>query len=313
VIEGPVFYCVADDRYFLGAVGLINSLRLVGHDEPIVLLDCGLRDEQRELLAAEAEILTAPAEAPPTMLKAVAPLARPAEVMVLIDTDMIVTRPLADPIAHAGAGRAVAFENDTDRFVAGWGELLELGPLRRQRYVSFGFLAADGELGLEIMRLLSDRQRFVDFDRTYWRERRITDYELLYPDQDVLNAILASRVPAERVAVLDKRLAPLPPFDGLRVADEQTLSCEHADGTEPFVIHHWLVKPWLEPTHHGVYSRLLRRLLVGEDLAVRVPPERIPLRFRTGLRAYAARKRVNAAERLRYHVREPLAARRARR
>ena len=36
------FYCVADERYFLGAVGLINSLRLVGHDEPIFLLDCGL-------------------------------------------------------------------------------------------------------------------------------------------------------------------------------------------------------------------------------------------------------------------------------
>ena len=25
------FYCVADERYFLGAVAMINSLRLVGH------------------------------------------------------------------------------------------------------------------------------------------------------------------------------------------------------------------------------------------------------------------------------------------
>ena len=25
------FYCVVNERYFLGAVGLINSLRLVGH------------------------------------------------------------------------------------------------------------------------------------------------------------------------------------------------------------------------------------------------------------------------------------------
>jgi hypothetical protein len=32
------FYCVADERFFLGAVGLINSLRLVGHAEPIYLL-----------------------------------------------------------------------------------------------------------------------------------------------------------------------------------------------------------------------------------------------------------------------------------
>ena len=43
------FYCVADERYFLGAVGLINSLRLVGHTEPIFLLDCGLTAAQRRL------------------------------------------------------------------------------------------------------------------------------------------------------------------------------------------------------------------------------------------------------------------------
>ena len=55
------FYCVSDERYFLGAVGLINSLRLVGHTEPIYLLDCGLTEAQRELLAAEVELVDAPA------------------------------------------------------------------------------------------------------------------------------------------------------------------------------------------------------------------------------------------------------------
>ena len=45
------FYCVADERYFLGAVGMINSLRVLGHDEPVFLLDCGLTAEQRRLLA----------------------------------------------------------------------------------------------------------------------------------------------------------------------------------------------------------------------------------------------------------------------
>ena len=35
------FYCVADERYFLGAVGLVNSLRLVGHDEPVVCSTAG--------------------------------------------------------------------------------------------------------------------------------------------------------------------------------------------------------------------------------------------------------------------------------
>ena len=51
------FYCVADERYFLGAVGLVNSLRLVGHAEPIYLLDCGLTDAQRELLGRRGELV----------------------------------------------------------------------------------------------------------------------------------------------------------------------------------------------------------------------------------------------------------------
>ena len=88
------FYCVADERYFLGAVAMINSLRLNGHREPIYLLDCGLSDEQRELLDAEVTFVEAPSETPPYLLKTVAPLAHPAEIIVLIDVDMIVC-PLA--------------------------------------------------------------------------------------------------------------------------------------------------------------------------------------------------------------------------
>ena len=310
--DGPpvAFYCVADERYFLGAVGLVNSLRLIGHREPIFLLDCGLGDEQRELLGREATLMSAPADAPPTLLKTIAPLERPADVMVLIDTDVIVTRPIAEPIAEATLGKVVAFRNDTQRHVSDWGELLDLGPVRTQPYVSFALVAFDRALGAEVLRLIEDRQGRIDFERTYWRERRITDYPLLYADQDVLNAILGSRVDADRLDAMDARLAPLPPFTGLRVADERTLRCAYDDGTEPYLVHHWLAKPWLEPTHHGVYSQLLRRLLVGDDVAIRVPDDGIPLRFRSGMRAFAERKRINARERFRYHVREPLAARR---
>jgi hypothetical protein len=293
------FYCVADDRYFLGAVGLINSLRLVGHDEPIHVLDCGLTGAQRELLGPDVELVEAPADAPPTMLKTIAPLAAPADAMVLIDTDMIVTRPLGDLIDRAAAGRVVAFENDTDRFVAAWGEALGLGPLTRHRYVSFGFLALDRPTGADVLGRLADLQDRVDFDRTYWRTQAISDYELLYADQDVLNAILAARVDPADLVALDQRLAPLPPFDGVRIADERTLRCENAAGEPPYVLHHWLVKPWLEPTHDGVYSRLLRRLLFGGDVAVRVPADAVPRWLRTGPLASAERLRINARERLR--------------
>jgi hypothetical protein len=132
---------------------------------------------------------------------------------------------------------------------------------------------------------------------------------LLYADQDVLNAILASRVERERLVVLDSRLEAIPPFDGLRVIDERTLRCAYQDGVEPYVVHHYLVKPWLQPTHHGVYSRLLRRLLIAPDVAVKVPERELPLRMRSGLLAYADRKRVNARERFRWYVGEPLASR----
>jgi len=306
------FYCVADARYFLGAVGTINSLRLHGHREDVVVCDCGLTPPQRELLAGEAEIVDAPAGSPPTLLKTIAPLARPAATMVLIDTDMIATRPLDELIGAARAGAVVAFRNDTERHVPAWGEVLDLGPVRRQPYVSFGFLAMPGELGARVLELVGERQAAIDFDRTYWREQRITDYPLLYADQDVLNAVLASRVDADALEAIDQRLAPLPPFTGLRVVDETRGRCAYTDGAEPFVLHHWLAKPWIEETHHGVYSQLLRRLLIGDDIAIRVDQADLPLRFRSGPRAYAERKRINARERLRWHVAEPLAQRRAR-
>jgi hypothetical protein len=62
-LSGPepstAFYCVASRLYFLGAVGLVNSLRLVGHEEPVFLLDCGLTEGQRALTARYANHLLA--------------------------------------------------------------------------------------------------------------------------------------------------------------------------------------------------------------------------------------------------------------
>jgi hypothetical protein len=307
-LPAAAFYCVADERYFLGAVGLVNSLRIVGHAEPIHLLDCGLTARQRELLGGQVILVDAPDDAPPTLLKTIAPLAHPAETMVLLDTDLIVTRSLGELIGTAARGSVVAFRNDMHRHVPEWGELLDLGPVRRQPYVAFALLCVNRELGTEVLQLVADRQRRIEFERSTWG-RDEADYPLLYADQDVLNAILASRVGAQRLEALDHRLAPVPPFSGLRLIDEHTLRCAYHDGTEPYAVHHFIVKPWLEATHEGVYSRLLRRLLVGADLAVRVPAEMIPLRFRRGPLAALDRARVNARERFRYHVREPLAAR----
>ena len=87
-MSDAAFYCMSSELYFPGAVGLINSLRLHGHTEPIFLLDCGLTPEHRELVAAEATIVPGPADVPPYLLKTIAPRRHPAGTMVLIDVDM---------------------------------------------------------------------------------------------------------------------------------------------------------------------------------------------------------------------------------
>ena len=84
------FYCVADERYFLGLVGMLNSLRLLGHREPVYVLDAGLTRDQRELLAPRERRRGDRATAP-WLAKTLAPMRDPAEVMILIDADMIVT------------------------------------------------------------------------------------------------------------------------------------------------------------------------------------------------------------------------------
>ena len=299
------FYCVSDDRFFLGAVGLINSLRLQGHAEPIFVLDCGLTPAQRELLAPEVTIVPGPTDTPPYLLKTIAPLRHPADVMVLIDADMIATRSLAELIEQASGGRVVAFRNDRDRFVPAWGELLDLGPVRRRPYVSVGLVFLGGSVGAEVLRLMDDRQRSVDFELT-WYGKRVPDYPFLYPEQDVLNAILCTRVEGDRIATLDHRLAATPPYRELRLLDRSALRCAYGDGAEPYVLHQFVRKPWLEPMYHGIYPRLLARLLLAEDVAIRVPDAEVPLRMRDGVRARLERWVVNALDLGRWYLRERL-------
>jgi hypothetical protein len=152
---------------------------------------------------------------------------------------------------------------------------------------------------------MQERQDRVDFELTYWR-RNVPGYPFTYADQDVFNAIIQTKLEPEQVLLHDQRLAPTPPFDDLRLIEPSSLRCAYSDAVEPYLVHHHSVKPWLEPTHHGVYSQLLSRLLVGEDVAIRIPEQQVPLRLRRGARAYVARKRVNARERFRWHVSEPM-------
>jgi hypothetical protein len=303
VLPAAGFYCVSSGAYFLGAVALINSLRLIGHSEPIFVLDRGLSPDQRELLGREATVVPAPDETTPFLLKTVAPLRHPAEVMVLIDADIIVTRRITDLIERAAGDRIVAVEHQLDRSVPEWGDLLGLATTRRRQYVSSSLVLAGGELGRRVIRTMDAVQARIEIERTPYAGEfpdfdfvggsfSVTSFDdpFYFADQDVLNAVLSSEVDPERVDAIDQRLEATVPFTGLRVVDETSLRCAYDDGVEPYAVHQiFPVKPWLEPTMPGVYKQLMLRLLLGRDVALRVPHRDLPLHLQPGVIAGAKR------------------------
>jgi hypothetical protein len=298
--EAPVlrcaFYSVCDSRHFLGLVALLNSLRFVGHDEPFFLVDAGLTDEQRRLIQGHVTTIPAPPSVPPMFLTPLGPLQHPARVAVALDADIIVTRALNELIDDAEAGRLVAFVNNApndDRFFAAWGSALGLGPLRRQPYLAAGQLFIPAALNRRVLELWSDLQAKVPVQWTRYGGARLSD-PFYFADMDVFNAIVAARLDLEELSIVEHRLAPNPPFTGVRLVDEECLLCAYADGMRPFFLHHILAKPWLRATRRNLYSMLLPRLLLAADVTVRLEPHHVPLRLRRG--------RLAAADRLRAHV-----------
>ena len=93
---------------------------------------------------------------------------------------------------------------------------------------------------------------------------------------------------------------------GLRLIDERRILCRYADGTQPFLLHHILAKPWLKTTRTTVYSLLLPRLLLAPDVALRLEPDQLPLRLREGRLAMADRRRANVQALIYSHSRRQL-------
>ena len=288
-------YSICNERFFLGLVALVNSLRIHGVEAPVVVVDCGLSERQRELLAPQAAIVPAPPGVEPHLLKYVGPMQTPADSMLLVDADMIITRPLDPIIDDVRAGKIVAFTDPLgDRFFESWRELLDLPELRRQPYANAGFLGLPRDPGLELLERLERDQALIETDETIWTGGS-SERPTYFADQDLLNALFASVVPESGVSILAQELAPHPPFDGVHVADLAAATCEYDDGTAPFLLHHMLKqKPWLMPRRPTPYSELLPRLWLGEDVAVRLSEADVPLRFRGGPVAAAERRRAAA-------------------
>ena len=110
-------------------VGLVNSLRSQGHDEPIVVVDCGFRAAERDALSNEVTIIEPPEETFPMLAWAFGPLQLPAAQMIVLDADIIALRSLAELFGEAATGRMAVFEDPVaHRFDARWTGLLGLPP-----------------------------------------------------------------------------------------------------------------------------------------------------------------------------------------
>ena len=286
---GARFYTITDAGYFPGTVALLNSLRLTGHDHEVVVLDRGLTEVQRELLAPHSRLFHFAMEIfHPAWLKPFPYLTGDEGIVVVIDSDVIVTGSLIRFLADADEGKVTVFEDTSpDRYFAEWQDLFGLErPPRRQTYINSGVVAWSTE-------------RWPDLARRWWEccqlhnqpyaRGRLND-PLQFCDQEALNAVLMTEFPEDALSVWPVQHAPFGSMlmNSVQVLDEIRLKCT-CDGHPTMVVHNsggstpWdrdfvpVLKKW-----RPAYVRLLRRVLSGPDLAIRVPQEELPLWLRAG-------------------------------
>jgi hypothetical protein len=291
--ETARFVTIADSGYFPGLVALVNSLRLQGHREPITVLDLGLSSVQRAALEQHCDFVVPSPDVVrhPWLMHPYACALRPADAVIYIDSDIIVTSPLDEIIASASAGRICVFANaPPTRWFAQWEQVFGLRqPPRHQTYVNAGFLA------FSPARFPSLASRWWDFCGRLIGEPTVLDtgeFEspTAFASQDALNALLMSEVELGQIEfqpLLAEAQGPVQ-LHRARVVDRARLQCR-LDGHPTTLLHTWSSpKPW-EPEaakklRRSAYLRCLRRLVVAPDVAVRLPAADAPAWLRPGPR-----------------------------
>jgi hypothetical protein len=300
------FYTIADAPFFPGLVALLNSLRLTGNEAPLVVLDLGLQPEQRMLLAPHVELVSPPPEeaANPFLSKPYPHRLDPQGVVVLIDSDVIVTRSLSTELSLAAEGRIALYPDHPvaqGRWFADWEEAFELRePLRRGTYMGCGFIALDaGRWGRLLGRWHEACQR-IPADRHFARDQ---EQPFWAGDQDAFNALLLSEVPPEAIAALPEHEVVL--WDALReveVADPQTLACFRAGLPVAMLHYSFRPKPWERRAWPRItddaFVRLLPRVLFAEDVPLRLSARDFPRWARPGRLGRAAVRALHAGHRV---------------
>jgi hypothetical protein len=285
------YYTVSNHAYFLGTVALLNSLRVTGNDGPFVVLDAGLTPEERAALVPYADVVSIPEDrGHPVLLKPYPYLVDGSGVIVVIDSDIIVTSSLAPIMGLAQRGKICVCPAWADaartRWFPEWEHTLKLrAPLRREDWVHDGFVVFDTaqwpgllERWWEVCGLVPPSDIFT------------SGAPFNAGDADALNALLMSEVPREGLAIL-------PPgeevFAGdVKIDDIETLACSVHGRPARFIHVPDRPKPWEDWgwLRHGaaVYLPMMRRLLFGNDVTLRLDADRVPIWLRPGLRGRLA-------------------------
>ena len=296
-------YTVSETDFFPGTVALLNSLHVTGFPGRATVLDIGLTADQRARLGPVADVVSLPAATgrPPLLVKPFAHLLGPAATVVVADGDVLVTAPLDELLDEARSGRicvTVDHPSTASRRFDEWSDVLGLrAPLRAdQPYVNSGFVVFSVERWRTLLgrwwetcsRVPADAVGAGDGSGPFWAG-----------DQDALNALLMSEVPAGALRVLDEEAALFDTLRGVRVLDEATLACRR-NGAGISILHYslgpkpWHGRGWLR-VRRDAYVRLLQRLLFAADVPLRLDPREVPIWLRPGAGGAGALRAVHAA------------------
>jgi hypothetical protein len=309
------YVTIADTNYFLGAVAFVNSFRLTGNTERIVIIDVGLTSAQRELLAIECEVVPPPVSRSGVFVVFLKPAVRLLGIrgtVVLIDSDVIVTRRLTPIAAEAAAGKICvvgmgADEIATRRFPEHWAAVLGIRePIRVENNVGAGLIALDVDLWEEFIQRwleLCDLVPMERGDRPFDLPEEVASLDpFAFPEQDVMNALLSSEVPAGSVLDIGIEASPGPPHNELvRVVDRKRLRCRIGPD-EPYLLHYWNhPKPWFPDARphlaFDAYVDLMARLLTADDVPLRVDKQALPIWLRDDLPGKVVRRGPRFARR----------------
>lgn len=276
---------------------MLNSLRLAGNSAAAYVVDVGLTATERERLSTTADILTLPPgyrSLHPLFAKLTPDLFWTDGIVVLLDSDMVVTASFDDLVEHAKAGKIAAHPDHPftkDRDYAGMAAAFGYGePQVRHPSINTAPLAVSLE-------------RWPGFFAR-WRsacERLPPEWPTLgfeplgLADQDALNVMMGAEASADAVWVgRATRTVHADQLGHVEVLDRRALTCRYR-GESPVVLHYglspkaWERRGWRRIRSSDAYVRLLRRVLFEPDVPVPLDPRETPVWLRPRFGGVAAR------------------------